>query len=221
MKLQLFFVLLSGFVFGQNYKSLDSLQFEKVKEEFVATTGKNLTFDKKGQEQGYQYIKYKTENETFAILYSTFQEGENKVLEIKGVKKWSIKSISGKFLTLFPIWKKYADPNAIVSEIVGKDEVKKKGELVDWKFSNYLEGDDFWGINITKRDPVQKFDYIQISFKKTKKGYEFNNPLKPEIEEQIKKDFANDKEGNYTVFYDVFSLDGVPKTIKLKSRLNR
>ncbi len=42
---------------------------EKVKEEFVATTGKNLTFDKKGQEQGYQYIEYKTENETFTILY--------------------------------------------------------------------------------------------------------------------------------------------------------
>lgn len=205
----LFLLLISGFVFGQNYKSLDSLQFEKVKEEFVETTGKNLTFDKKGQEQGYQYIKYKAENETFAILYSVIE------------KKWSIKSISGKFLTLFPIWKKYADPNAIASEIAEKNEVKKKGELVDWKFSNYLEGDDFWVINITQRDPVQKFDYIQISFKKTKKGYEFNSTLKPEIEEQIKKDFANDKEGNYTAFYDVFSLDGVPKTIKLKSRLNR
>lgn len=222
MKKILPFLLFSGLTFGQDYKNLDSLQFEKVKNEFIAMTDKNLMFHKKGNEQGYQYLKYKnTEDETFTILYSTFFEGENKALDIKGIKKWNIKSISGKFLTLFPIWKKLVDSNAVAENITNKKEVKSKGALVDWKFSSLLEGGNFWTINITKHEPVQSFDYVQISFKKTKKGYEFNRVIKKEIEEQIKKDFATSKEGNYTAFYDVFSLDNIPKEIKLKSKLNR
>lgn len=71
-----------------------------------------------------------------------------------------------------------------------------------------------------ERSTSEDYQYLQVQFSKTKKGYLFNEV--PElIKAQISKDFANDKFGNYTAFYDVFYENDQPKIIKLKSRLNR
>lgn len=74
--------------------------------------------------------------------------------------------------------------------------------------------------------------YIQVQFSKNKKGINFNDfkiidgdnvdfDVKNTLLGQMNKDFANDKFGNYTAFYDVFYENDQPKIIKLKSRLNR
>jgi len=86
--------------------------------------------------------------------------------------------------------------------------------------------------SITKEDPIpdkapvlqkgtsEDYQYFQVQFSKTKKGFLFNEA--PEhLKAQVVKDFANDKSGNYTAFYDVFYENEQPKIIKLKSRLNR
>lgn len=74
---------------------------------------------------------------------------------------------------------------------------------------------------IKKAEPKQKFEYLIIPFSKSKKGYEFQNKIVAEIEDQVKKDFLNDKNGNYTAYYDVFFLDDKISKIKLKTRTNR
>ncbi len=74
--------------------------------------------------------------------------------------------------------------------------------------------------------------YIQVHFSKNKQGISFNEfkivngdnvsfDIKTTLLEQINKDFSNDKNGNYTAFYDVFYINSEPKKIKLKTRLNR
>ena len=74
--------------------------------------------------------------------------------------------------------------------------------------------------------------YIEVHFSKNKQGISFNEfkivngdnvsfNIKTTLLEQINKDFSNDKNGNYTAFYDVFYINSEPKKIKLKTRLNR
>jgi len=45
------------------------------------------------------------------ILYSMEIVGENKALEIKGTPVYTFRSATGKFLDLFPFWKKFINPN--------------------------------------------------------------------------------------------------------------
>lgn len=66
----------------------------------------------------------------------------------------------------------------------------------------------------------EDYQYLQIHFSKTKKGYVFNE-LPEVMKAKIEKDFEKDRPGNYTAFYDVFYENDQPKIIKLKSRLNR
>lgn len=74
--------------------------------------------------------------------------------------------------------------------------------------------------------------YIEVHFSKNKKGISYNEfkiingnnvsfDIKTTLQEQINKYFSNDKNGNYTAFYDVFYINNEPKKIKLKTRLNR
>lgn len=74
--------------------------------------------------------------------------------------------------------------------------------------------------------------YIEVHFSKNKQGISYNEfkivngnnvnfDIKTTLLEQISKDFSNDKNGNYTAFYDVFYINNEPKKIKLKTRLNR
>ena len=101
-------------------------------------------------------------------------------------------------------------------------------------------------IDEIKKDPLPKEEkppvltpsyneanqYIQVHFSKNKQGISFNEfkivngdnvsfDIKTTLLEQINKDFSNDKNGNYTAFYDVFYINNEPKKIKLKTRLNR
>ncbi len=78
----------------------------------------------------------------------------------------------------------------------------------------------------------EESQYLQIHFLKSKTGFAIDDfrllegdtvgfDIKPMMQDQISKDFSNDKFGNYTAFYDVFYENDQPKIIKLKSRLNR
>lgn len=73
---------------------------------------------------------------------------------------------------------------------------------------------------VLEKGSSENYQYLQIQFSKTKKGFLFND-LPEQLKAQISQDFAKDKPGNYTAFYDVFYENDEPKLIKLKSRLNR
>ncbi len=47
-----------------------------------------------------------------SVHFYTFNDGENKDLEIKGVEMLSFHSVRSKYLNIFPTWKTFFDPNA-------------------------------------------------------------------------------------------------------------
>lgn len=49
---------------------------------------------------------------TLKVAFVKYMEGANPALEIEGTPVYKMNTIRGKFLDLFPIWKKYVDPNA-------------------------------------------------------------------------------------------------------------
>ncbi|MRM84529.1 hypothetical protein D1002_00945 [Riemerella anatipestifer] len=202
---------------------MDSLQFDKSIQSFVNEIGKDYKFYKEGEESGYQYYQYKNSNDDkVSFIYYKFKAGENKNLEIKGIDRYGIKSISGKFLDVFPIWKKFVDPNSVAEEVANREATKKITKTIDWKIRNYDTGSNFWVIEIHKHEPKQDFKYIQVQFTKNKKSeYDFKTNIPNEIQEKIKEDFSKDNRGTYTAFYDVFYLDDAITEIKLKARLNR
>lgn len=55
-----------------------------------------------------------------SVHFNVINEGENKDLEIKGIKKYHFTFTRGNFLDLFNFWIKYVNPNAIASEISNK-----------------------------------------------------------------------------------------------------
>lgn len=103
---------------------------------------------------------------------------------------------------------------------------------------NQIESEKQDSIKIASEKPVIKpsykeaNQYIQVNFSKNKQGISFNDlkivegdhvnfDIKNTLQEQINKDFSNDKNGTYTAFYDVFYINDLPKKIKIKTRLNR
>ncbi|WP_313214222.1 hypothetical protein [Soonwooa sp.] len=122
MKKVLLFVLLSSLCFGQ-YKGLDSLKLNETIEKITKDTDKNFVISEKGKDKGKFYIKYKNpekEDDRLMVLYYSFMDGANEALEIKGVKKWNIESVSGNFLSVFPIWQKYSNTKTTKEELSNK-----------------------------------------------------------------------------------------------------
>lgn len=63
-------------------------------------------------DEQYKLLDQDTKNSMFRIRFSYWNDGENKDLEIKGVKRFYLSEIKGKYLQLFPIWKTYVMHNA-------------------------------------------------------------------------------------------------------------
>lgn len=64
------------------------------------------------------------------VQFRVVKEGENKDLEIVGVKKYMFHSVNGKFLDIFPFWKKNIEPTATTDNVSKgvysiRDEQKK------------------------------------------------------------------------------------------------
>ncbi|MPS73995.1 MAG: hypothetical protein E2590_12745 [Chryseobacterium sp.] len=154
MKKLLLFLLISGFVFGQNFdrfKTLDSTQMLKVTEEIVLATGKNFVYVGDDNSHGRLTKIYKEVNESpneeirLNVSFSTFYDGENKALEVKGVKRWSLRAVSGKFLAIAPIWKNYFDPNADIIKM-SKDTWIRLPYPKTSLFQKNPDYDNFWTI---------------------------------------------------------------------------
>lgn len=63
----------------------------------------------------------KDETDTAGYLYFTFAidfEGENKALEIPGVKQYRLIEVESKYLTIFPIWQTYFKSTATLEKTV-------------------------------------------------------------------------------------------------------
>jgi hypothetical protein len=115
------------------------------------------------------------------------------------------------FLKKLPEWQKIDKENVIqqkLSEEKREEEYQKQVEQEKIKKTPTIY-------------PKQGFEYKEVHFTKSNKGFVFSQTIYKELEDQIKQDFKTDKNGIYTAFYDVSLLDNKVSKIKLKGRLNR
>ena len=146
MKKILFFILLSSLCFGQ-YKALDSSQLSQKIEQLVKDSGKNFVLSKKDTDANkiaYKYNNPENQDDNLMIIFYPFMQGEDEALGIKGVKKWDIQSVSGNFLSLYPIWQKYSETKT------EKEALAKKGfeyyTTPEGKSSDFVGRGPFWMI---------------------------------------------------------------------------
>ncbi|MDE5525680.1 hypothetical protein [Elizabethkingia meningoseptica] len=142
MKKVLFFFLISNFFFAQQFKKLDSLQFKQAIETLVSETGKKYELLQNDNEDKnvFKFENMSDKSDILYIQYYTVMEGENKDLEIKGVKTWNIRTLYGKYLSLFPLWKKYVDLNA------DAEKISKAEYAIRNNYSISKVKDGFWRI---------------------------------------------------------------------------
>lgn len=139
---------ISGQSLKENFKKLSPEELEVKLKNIIDLTGKDYKLNERiTNKKPYEVFEYKYDNRYLLIkTYCTF-EGENKDLEVEGVKKWTISSISGKFLDVFPFWKKYVDENADPVKVSEKGAINSNTErfLRMYKDSNQ---ENFWILNI-------------------------------------------------------------------------
>ncbi|AOW08729.1 hypothetical protein [Flavobacterium gilvum] len=93
------------------------------------------------------------------VDFGLYFEGENKDLEIKGIKKYRFRDVSGKYLDLFPTWQKTFRPDVqleqtlndynnreLVHKAVGiRYKLEKQGEI--WTLTNNSNLYDYFKVH--------------------------------------------------------------------------
>ena len=95
-KIFLLLLLLSSYVYSQDlaFKSLDSLEFKNTTAELIKATNSDFKLVSDNNVDWRRYQKYtNSKNEDFFIVYFINMEGENKDLEIKGIKSLGMRSM--------------------------------------------------------------------------------------------------------------------------------
>jgi hypothetical protein len=98
----------------------------------------------------YFVANYGIGENTLKVVFTVFYKGENKALEIAGVKTYRFYEASGSYLDLFPIWKKVFRPDVnlekTVSDFNSQELInraaninfKLKGEDDQWRITNWM-----------------------------------------------------------------------------------
>ena len=89
------------------------------------------------QGANYYIIDFKSESfkseeglpAEYSIVYTVYNIGENKALEIAGTERFYIESIEGKFLDLFPIWQTYIDNTADKQKLASDKILYEKKDI--------------------------------------------------------------------------------------------
>ncbi|WP_123842826.1 hypothetical protein [Chryseobacterium arthrosphaerae] len=136
---KLLFLLIPACFFAQtNFKKLDSLQFRQNVDQLVKDTGRNyiLVTDRNDDDSdNFMYVNSEDKTDVLLVKYFTYMDGKNNDLEIVGVKKWGIDAIYGKYLALFPLWKKHIDNKADV-ELSSKKSYLKVNDVYMSRYDN-------------------------------------------------------------------------------------
>jgi len=94
----------------------------------------------------YYIVNYAAGDKTFKIIYNVYHEGENKALEIAGVKTYKFYEVWGSYLDLFPTWQKVFRPDVELEKTVDdykSQELINRPENINFKLKG---SDDQWHI---------------------------------------------------------------------------
>jgi hypothetical protein len=162
--LLLLFFMFYGFTQAQDFayiKSLNSLNNESARifsDQVVADSKTKYEFlridetTKKSGENSYEVVYIPIDavdkagkekpfvmcDECLKVRFVIYSLGENKDLEIKGVRRLFFDEVSGRYLDLFPVWKKIFKPNADVEKTLDDYDSRQldiKEPRINYKFS--------------------------------------------------------------------------------------
>lgn len=141
-------VLFSNAICAQQFKELDSIQFKQAVDQLVKDTGINyqLVSDRgDADKDSFMFSNPENKSDVLYIKFTAYFAGKNIDLELPGVKKWNILDIYGKYLSLFPIWKKYYQTDADKEKISKNNSAPMKG-FPEHSFRRYE--DAVWNISL-------------------------------------------------------------------------
>lgn len=132
------------------YNSLSEEQKQEMINSIISVTGKEFVLDeetKRGNEFYYTYVNKNDNTDHLIFTTISFMDGENKSLEIKGVQKWAVYKISGKYLSLFPFWKNNVDQNADKEKLsLERGWIQSGTKPYKYMMTNLKPDDNFWQI---------------------------------------------------------------------------
>jgi hypothetical protein len=82
------------------------------------------------------------------VSFTVYYEGENPSLEIAGTKKFKFNNVSGKYLDLFPIWKKVFRPDVELEKTIddfSSQELRHRPQGIIFKIQN--KQDNLWELS--------------------------------------------------------------------------
>jgi hypothetical protein len=89
-------------------------------------------------------------DECIKVKFYVYNAGENKELERKGVKTLRFSEVSGRYLDLFPVWKKIFKPNVDVEKTLEdfkSQKLKEKNPNLDYRFYKNNISENNWYIH--------------------------------------------------------------------------
>ena len=92
-----------------------------------------------------QYDKLDKDDQSLflTVKFNYSNVGENKNLEIKGIKTYKFKEFTGKYLQLFPIWQKYFRQDADANNTMKDSKLQKlidRSKNINYSFQEDNEG---------------------------------------------------------------------------------
>lgn len=81
------------------------------------------------------------------IRFNTYYQGENKALEIKGVKAFKFDKVYGRYLDLFPIWKKVFRPDVELEATVSAYENRELRHRSSGIIFKLQDETDYWQLS--------------------------------------------------------------------------
>ena len=129
--------------FNKQSKDLTKDQYNDFATEIISTTGKEYVLAKEDKKDNYIKYRYVNKNDkSDELIISTYTLLLDVTNTSPGWTSWNVSKISGKLLTLFPIWQKYVKPdqsfeyvqsNEVISGRLGVSLVNSKKDTDSWK----------------------------------------------------------------------------------------
>lgn len=101
-------------------------------------------FDYKGVKPG------SSDSTKLRIVFIKRAKGANPALEIEGVPVYELQTIDGKYIDIFPVWKKYVDPSADIEAVAVRKYCDRKkfdnpdGSGEEYKFKEDTQDKSNW-----------------------------------------------------------------------------
>lgn len=131
-----------------NLKELTQADANAFAREIAANAKTSLEFltAKENTKGDYYIVNFGSGEKKLKVVFNVYLEGENKALEIQGIKTYRFREASGTYLDLFTSWKKIFRPDVDIEKTIddiNSQELINRADGINFK----LKGQDsYWTI---------------------------------------------------------------------------